>query len=530
MVVDIVAFVSKGDFPRSRLGEKQRGKILASWVTRKMKTIAQFGIRDADRADSQITEVAEPRSAVGSIGAGGSSLKNVETVTTPQPQPQQPPDYISIPTGVSEMPQPYESSIVESPPLPLPKDDDEDTPTEPRDKRYPQGDNQLYHTNSANAPQATISDYSDIQNSQPYANETYQTDETQGFDFAPLEDDMDSVPTLSLHHDPGPPPPRFDSKPTLSRGSSSGMGGVPDNDIYTLPSQQQARNISGGSGGGRKLRVANQDSDSDNGGDESWPQEAIRHMNLRGSSSPENKQLGGGRTATDKSCRPMAPQEDDFILTISDNDQSVSLSEEDDNKFLEVPSEKQLGSKKRKRDLEKSGAFNTSTKASEPLSKKQKKNKNATAVPDGSENAGEEQTGAEEGEDDGAMNSDFEFQVGDPDAGIIDGFDPWEINGDDAGSNKPGVKKGVDINELIAKRRQSGREKEKIVNSDEDDNEDEDVSEPGWEDEPDSENDSEVALEGDDSEEEDETLAADGFGMGVTSKDDDSDDIGIENG
>jgi hypothetical protein len=45
-VVDIVAFVSKGDFPRSRLGEKQRGKILASWVTRKMRTIAQFAIRD----------------------------------------------------------------------------------------------------------------------------------------------------------------------------------------------------------------------------------------------------------------------------------------------------------------------------------------------------------------------------------------------------------------------------------------------------------------------------------------------------
>lgn len=36
LVVDIVAFVGKGDFPRSRLGEKQRGKILASWVQRKM--------------------------------------------------------------------------------------------------------------------------------------------------------------------------------------------------------------------------------------------------------------------------------------------------------------------------------------------------------------------------------------------------------------------------------------------------------------------------------------------------------------
>jgi len=48
IVLDIVCFVSKGDFPRSRLGEKQRGKILSSWVTGKMRTIAQFGIRDPD--------------------------------------------------------------------------------------------------------------------------------------------------------------------------------------------------------------------------------------------------------------------------------------------------------------------------------------------------------------------------------------------------------------------------------------------------------------------------------------------------
>ena len=48
IVVDIVAFVGQGDFPRSRLTEKQRGKILASWVTRKLRTIAQFGIRDSE--------------------------------------------------------------------------------------------------------------------------------------------------------------------------------------------------------------------------------------------------------------------------------------------------------------------------------------------------------------------------------------------------------------------------------------------------------------------------------------------------
>lgn len=75
IVIDIVAFVSYGDFPRSRLGEKQRGKILGSWVTRKMRTIAQFSIRDADGADPQMLQSRMSRgSKTGSI-IGGSSLR-----------------------------------------------------------------------------------------------------------------------------------------------------------------------------------------------------------------------------------------------------------------------------------------------------------------------------------------------------------------------------------------------------------------------------------------------------------------------
>ena len=59
VVADIVAFVSHGDFPRSRLGEKQRGKVLASWVTRKLRTIAQFSIRDMD--DNPFAEMPQHR-------------------------------------------------------------------------------------------------------------------------------------------------------------------------------------------------------------------------------------------------------------------------------------------------------------------------------------------------------------------------------------------------------------------------------------------------------------------------------------
>jgi hypothetical protein len=73
LVVDIVAFVGQGDFPRSRLGEKQRGRILASWVTRKLRTIAQFGIRDPDATGSELTEVPEPRIRSGTslVSKGG---------------------------------------------------------------------------------------------------------------------------------------------------------------------------------------------------------------------------------------------------------------------------------------------------------------------------------------------------------------------------------------------------------------------------------------------------------------------------
>ncbi|KAL1954802.1 hypothetical protein VTO42DRAFT_706 [Malbranchea cinnamomea] len=74
IVLDIVAFVSRGDFPRSRLGEKQRGKILASWVTRKIRTIAQFSIRDNELSLSQHTGASDrTRTSKPGSTAGGST-------------------------------------------------------------------------------------------------------------------------------------------------------------------------------------------------------------------------------------------------------------------------------------------------------------------------------------------------------------------------------------------------------------------------------------------------------------------------
>jgi acyl-CoA synthetase (AMP-forming)/AMP-acid ligase II len=71
LVIDIVSFVQKGDFHRSRLGEKQRGKILAGWVTRKMRTIAQYSIRDPNGSDAHMISE-EP--GAGRVSMSGSML------------------------------------------------------------------------------------------------------------------------------------------------------------------------------------------------------------------------------------------------------------------------------------------------------------------------------------------------------------------------------------------------------------------------------------------------------------------------
>lgn len=81
IIIDIVAFVSKGDFPRSRLGEKQRGKILAGWVTRKLRTLAQFAIRDSDSLEPDGGMDAHRASMISFRSSGipgASSLRNME--------------------------------------------------------------------------------------------------------------------------------------------------------------------------------------------------------------------------------------------------------------------------------------------------------------------------------------------------------------------------------------------------------------------------------------------------------------------
>jgi hypothetical protein len=121
VVVDIVAFVPHDEFPRSRLGEKQRGKILAGWISRKMQTMAQFAIRDMDGpfngGDTTMLHRQSTAGSIRSVSHGGgpvaSSLRNVEQA--PQILEQDEADLQQQMDALSALPGRSASTIVEMP-------------------------------------------------------------------------------------------------------------------------------------------------------------------------------------------------------------------------------------------------------------------------------------------------------------------------------------------------------------------------------------------------------------------------------
>lgn len=169
------------------------------------------------------------------------------------------------------------------------------------------------------------------------------------------------------------------------------------------------------------------------------------------------------------------PVEDDFILTLSDNDEAPVEVEE-----LSVPPPK----KKAK------------------TSKKTKKSKNNDD--DESEIDKPEGIWGHNDDDDGAMDSDFEFMAED-----VGGFEDEEFEGWGFESAKKGMssaaKKGVDLDEIIRRRREKNGGKEDAAPADAEDNDDVESAE---------ENGMDVTLDDDD----DEVLADDAFGMNVDSE------------
>src|SRR4051794_10270178 len=131
--------------------------------------------------------------------------------------------------------------------------------------------------------------------------------------------------------------------------------------------------------------------------------------------------------------------DDDFILTISDNEDG-SIPNFDEEILASSPP----SNKKRKRNDE---TFN-------PASKKNKKAKRGKKELEEEEDDNEGIWGAKD-EDDGAMDSDFEFALeADKDNGLEE-FEGWGFESAKKGLNgNGGDKKGVDIDEIIARRRE----------------------------------------------------------------------------
>jgi ATP-dependent RNA helicase DDX27 len=189
----------------------------------------------------------------------------------------------------------------------------------------------------------------------------------------------------------------------------------------------------------------------------------------------------------------MAPIiEDDFILTISDDGEVLSDSDE------EIVASQPEPLKKRKRE-----EAETPTTKNKKAKKGQGTGANATTVV---EEVVEEQdiTWADQGEDDGALASDFEFQVGES-TGVIQDFDGWDASTRKSGVQKSGDKKGVDIDEIIARRKAA---KSNGTNGKHDAVEEDESGDK---------------FEGFD-DEDDELLAEDAFGMGGEDEDEDEDE------
>lgn len=171
----------------------------------------------------------------------------------------------------------------------------------------------------------------------------------------------------------------------------------------------------------------------------------------------------------------------DFVMTISDSDSDVpDLDEDDDNGEAgeaptrlsppPTPEDAKRGKKRKRADKERIVA-------------EEKKKK----------------------EDDGGLDSDFEFQSGDLGAGVGE-YEGWGFEG--AKSAMKGNKKGVDIDEII--RRRKGNDVEEVDQGSEADTEEE-------EGDGDEDNDKDDAVEFTGFDDNDEDLATDGFGAGADS-------------
>ncbi|KAJ4288517.1 hypothetical protein N0V90_011754 [Kalmusia sp. IMI 367209] len=308
LVIDIVAFVTKGDFHRSRLGEKQRGKILAGWVTRKMRTIAQYSIRDVSGMDN-IHEGVEPAGRAStstfrnSSGGGPGSVKgsmrasstlgmtaamnNLQLQTGGMPQelsaqPHQMSFGAPLPQGVSEMPgERYPESIPELGTGSIQEmRAGDDTPTELKKEFMPrlQDDGAPVHYSPLDATGV----FDDNSPNQQYApNPNHQQYGATGLSTSPLPNILRPGPKEDL-----PPEPPYGNKPYLNYAAAQQQQQYHslddpsyNNEHWPLgPSHEEPEQQRGG------LRVANASrASTDSEQDTEWKQDALMTMNFAGS-------------------------------------------------------------------------------------------------------------------------------------------------------------------------------------------------------------------------------------------------------
>ncbi|KAF2396389.1 acetyl-CoA synthetase-like protein [Trichodelitschia bisporula] len=312
LVVDIVAFVSKGDFPRSRLGEKQRGKILAGWVTRKMQTIAaQFAIRETDDGFPGIAEErSQAKQQAPSRAAGGRRSGSVSTsMTGGLPPPVIPLQHATPPPGLqpsppkaAEAPHPTpaqqvlaesNSLAVELPaPLQIPE-----LPTHDERSIY---DNSYHddvtptgvrHGGVGNGGDIDFGfgdplHYSPIDPlANPYASELMAANPFGGGNGTGLA----APGSQGRAHSAAPPEPTYTSKPYVQLAVSAaqregeGPGALaPAQNLWGLPSQVRRESMSPV----ETPRASGMGASSSGGGasgeGEEWPKEALDYMNFAG--------------------------------------------------------------------------------------------------------------------------------------------------------------------------------------------------------------------------------------------------------
>lgn len=198
-------------------------------------------------------------------------------------------------------------------------------------------------------------------------------------------------------------------------------------------------------------------------------------------------------------------KEDDFVLTLSDNDDENPIEDGDD------AVEKEQTTKKRKRDTGESKGKNKKQKQQLKNGKAKGKNGLVDVEPDDEDEISEDDHAMEDAEDDGALNPDFEFEFGAAaNQGVMEGFDGWGIDDTNGTANGKVEKKAVDIDDIISRRqaKKDAQAKKKKGKSQDAESEVED-------------GDSEGGMPVDFGD--DELLAEDGFGMGADDEDENED-------